>query len=167
MAERTPAEEIETALGELEALVDAAERRPDKTGAQSAGRPDRYHVRSLFLPLGARLMELGPRSEELAPAIERARNLKERLGKPFALAVLDELSLACAEHVHAVDPRYLSLPNYDFEYTVEARDRLSARLLAAEVLELELPETLLAAVERADATLAPHLERWRETLGSG
>ena len=31
--------------------------------------------------------------------------------------------MACTEHVQSVDPRYLDLPNYDFEYTRAARER--------------------------------------------
>jgi hypothetical protein len=135
------------ALGELEELVTTPRR----------GRPNRYDARAVLISLGTLLRTEGP--EACRSEVERARRTGEALGESWASAVLGELSLACAEHVHAVDPRYLDLPNYDFAYTLRARERLEARLVAAEALGHGAPTPLLDGVRRSDERLAPHLPK--------
>jgi len=134
---------LEEALREVEAL------------GKDGGRADRHHARGLLVPLG----ELLDADADVATELERARSAVERLGASWPAALADELSLACAEHVHSVDPRYLSLPNYDWEYTLEARRRLEARIVACRALGFAFPDTLLESVHRADRTLAEHRGR--------
>jgi len=141
--DKTP---LETALADLEQL------------AARKGRPDRYHARALLVPLGERVRE-DPAAAQAW--IDRIRAAALPIRESWEEAVLSELSLACAEHVHAVDARYLDHPNYDFDYTLEARARLEARLLAARALAFEIPETLARGVERADRLLAPYVEKRR------
>jgi len=138
--------ELEDALEELEGLA-----RP--TG--ESRRPDRYDARALLIPLGAALRDEGDAAAQRWLA--RARAACDALGEAWENAVHSELALACAEHVHAVDRRYLELPNYDFEYTCKARERLEARLVAARALGHEVPESLVQGVVRADRILAPFL----------
>ena len=88
-----------------------------------------------------------------APMVWMSR-IGEATGDGWSEAVRAEVSLACAEHVHSVDPRYLDLPNYDLSYTRAARERLQARLAAAGALGIDVPETLLEGVRRADELLA-------------
>jgi len=137
--------ELETALTELEALARDGKRRPD-----------RYDARALLVPLGEVLLKEGP--NPVKDEVERARRAGEALGEPWEEAVRAELSLAAAEHVHAVDARYLDLPNYDFAYTLQARERLEARLAAAAELDFELGDALRDGIRRADEKLAPYLE---------
>ena len=68
----------------------------------------------------------------------------------------EELQLAASEHVHAVDPRWLNHPRYDMSYTLAARKRLEARILAAEALGTPLDGALAEAVRHADGLLAEH-----------
>ena len=158
---------LEQALVELEAMPERPRPR----------RPDRYDARALLVPLGTLLGGSGAPptlpdphgkagtassvvlNDELESAVTRAIAVGERLGNRWHEAVGAELSLACAEHVHAVDPRYLDLPNYDFEYTMRARERLEARLIAAERLDLTLPTGLLGGVRAADDRLRAHLSK--------
>ena len=130
-------EELEQALAALTALE------------RAEARPDRHHARAVLVPLG-RLAG----TEAAEPWLVRARRAGAGLGEGWIEAVRAELALACAEYVHAVDARYLDLPNYDFAYTFGARERLEARLLAARALALEPPATLLEGVRRADELLA-------------
>ena len=150
---------LEAALDELAAI------------AKRGGEPNRYHARELLVALGNALLgdtgdalEVEPEdltasapAGDVVPYLERALELGERLGPSWRAAARTELELACAEHVHSVDPRFLSLPNYDWDYTLSARQRLTARLAAAQRLGLDLPETLLARVEEADERLREHL----------
>ena len=138
--------DLETALVELERLA----RDPQC-------RPDRHHARALLVPLGELLLAEGPNS--VREAVERAREAGETLGEGWEEALRSELSLAAAEHVHAVDARYLALPNYDFAYTVRARERLEARLAAAAELDFELRGALRDGIRRADERLAPYLDQ--------
>ncbi len=133
-------EELEQALAALAALE------------RAEARPDRHHARALLVPLG-RLFGSGG-TDAAEPWLARARRAGAGLGEAWIEAVRAELALACAEYVHAVDARYLELPNYDFAYTFGARERLEARLLAARALALEPPATLLEGVRRADELLA-------------
>jgi hypothetical protein len=61
--------------------------------------------------------------------------------------------------VRSCDPRYLDHPKYDLVYTVEARERLEARLVVAEKLGLPADEAMLEAVERADGLLQSRLDQ--------
>jgi len=126
--------------------------------AGKKGLPNRYHARALLVPLGFLVQE---DADAAGAWIERIRQATAPFDEAWREAVEAELSLACAEHVHAADPRYLDLPNYDFEYTLGARERLEARLQAARVLALEVPPTLERGVERADRLLAPYVARRR------
>jgi len=119
--------------------------------------PDRQLVRALLLALGRLALTEGE-----SGARGRARELREAAeghGEAWEQALESELSLAVAEHVHSVDPRYLELPSYDFAYTIAARERLEQRLRACELLDWRVPESLLDQVAAADARLAPYLDR--------
>lgn len=129
------------AVTELEALARAGER------------PNRYHARAVLVPYGRLLLAHGEGALD-AELEARLEAFAETLGQAWAEAIQAELSLACAEHVHAADPRYLGLSNYDWEYTLAARGRLEARLVAADRWDSPCPPALRAAVERADALLA-------------
>lgn len=146
------------ALEELDRALDALERL-----ARADGRPSRHEARAILVPLGTALAE-GAKGTEAR--IARLRQAVERLRESWEAAVHEELSLACAEHVQAVDPRYLGLPDYDFDYTVGARARLQARLRAAEALGIEAPRPLWLQVEQADAVLKDYL-RAREPGSEG
>lgn len=141
---------VDEALAELQATL-RAERRPHRT-----------HARALLVPLGELLVAAAetPAAEtppaELGERLERIRALGQT-SPAWIEAVTEELELACAEHVRSVDPRFLALPRYDWDYTLEARRRLTARLVAARSLGLPLPERLLARVAEADRMLEQHL----------
>ena len=141
--------DIDRTLSELEEL------------ARKKGTPTRYHARELLVALGSELVaareEQEAIPEELALRFERAASIHGALGEVWERAVMAELELACAEHIHSVDPRFLSLPNYDWAYTLAARERLTARLAAAKQLQLAVPELLLGRVEVADKMLDEHL----------
>jgi hypothetical protein len=76
------------------------------------------------------------------------------------------MELSCTEHVQAIDPRYLDHPRYDFDYTVQARQRLEMRFNALDLLGVDADEVLLAQVARADAILEPYLQRKDGQTGS-
>ena len=116
-------------------------------------KPTRQHARSVLIALG-RLPDLPVDGNAWR---ERVAAAVHPLSEAWEAAVQDELLLACTEHVTSVDPRYLDHPRYDFEYAIRARERLEARLLAAEVLGHPVDASLLAKVERADARLEPYL----------
>ena len=118
--------------------------------------PDRQLVRFAFLALGRIALDEGlavakPLGKELSVA---AAPHEEH----WTEAVDSEIYLAVTEHVNSVDPRYLDHPQYDFAYTVSARERLEARLRALEALEWNVDESLLDQVSAADGRLAPYLE---------
>lgn len=122
--------------------------------------PDRQIVRLAFLALGSIALEEG---DEVAASLaqtllEAARPHEERWDE----AVESEMTLAATEFVQSVDPKYLDNPIYDFEYTVAARERLEARLRAAELLSVSLPEGLLEQISASDERLAPYLETRRK-----
>jgi hypothetical protein len=101
--------------------------------ASRKGRPGHFQARDVLLALGRHLEE----DEEAAGgAAERARRAAARLGEAWKRAVESELTLAVAEFVRAVDPRYLDLPNYDHDYTRASRQRLGWRLDAARAFAL-------------------------------
>ncbi len=137
---------LETALSRLEEL-----RRKRR-------RPERRDAREVLVPLGELLLRGDPAAQPLA---ERARVLL--IGwEQGQQAAASELALACAEHVHSVDPRYIGLADYDVDYTLAARERLRARTSAAEALGLAVPSALARAVAGADARLEAFLARRSE-----
>ena len=118
--------------------------------------PDRFLARAALVGLGRLELEQEGTGKPLAlELIEAAKPVQEA----WVEAVEAELTMACTEHVRSVDPRYLDKPIYDFEYTIAARERLEARLIAAGLLDLEVPEKLLDQVAEADRVLAPYLEK--------
>jgi len=132
---------------------------------ETAGKapPGRWEARAVLVPLGLLLQARG--REALSDALQR---LDKALGKhrdSWRRAVEEELSLACAEHIQGVDPRYLDLASFDWDYLMEARERLEARRVAAEALEIPLPAHLWAQVVSADERLRPHMDARRPPRG--
>ena len=145
----TPAEALEEALTALAADL------------KGKGVPHRYDARAILVPLG-QLMMASTEADGITEAggdwVERIQALMEPVMDFWQGAVEEELSLSCSEHIRAVDPRFLDHPGYDFPYTISARARLEARLLACQALDLEVTEGLLDRVAEADARLAPYLD---------
>lgn len=132
-------------------IAEAVERM---AAAVSEGRaPHRHDARDILVPLGLLLIE---GDKEANGHLGRVRELGKAWGEAWEAAVAGELSLACAEHIHAADPRFLHLPNYDWGYTRDARKRLEARLLAAQAIGLEADEHMIAGVDKADEVLGRH-----------
>lgn len=122
--------------------------------------PTRHHARALLIALGERLPAEPQLAARTVAALESA--LGPRL-RAWEVAVADELQLACNEHVRSVDPRYLGHPRYDWEYTLLARQRLAARLRAADALGARVDPELLRKVQRADRWLTERMPNaWRE-----
>jgi len=118
-------------------------------------RIDRLHAREVLLAIGERVLgEDLPAADEL---VRRVRELTAARDADWQAAARDEILMASTEHVRSVDPRYLSRPDYDLAYTVEARAGLEARLRAAELLGIELAPGLLDRVSAADRLLEPFL----------
>lgn len=118
--------------------------------------PTRWHARALLLALGQALLE---GREADSQAIEaKLGSLAPALRPAWVRSVQDELNMACTEHVRSADPRYLSRPDYDWGYTLAAREELEARLRAVEALDIEIPSALLEQVQLADARIAPFLK---------
>ena len=141
---QNPATQLTHALAENEELV--AKKR----------KPSRFDVRALFVPLGALILEgdiVG-----LSPTLEHLATFISPDDEDWQKAVAEELGLAAEEYSLSVDPKYLSLPNYDFDYTERAREMLECRLRAAEHLGFGLPEGLQGRIQRADALLEPYLD---------
>ena len=135
----------------LDALREAAARGRD---------PTRHQARELLLALGAALTSGATgEAESAAVALENLVASKAAFRDRWRAAVADELALACAEHVHSVDARFLDHPHYDWEYTTKARERLELRLRAAERLGVPADPSHRARVERADRELAAAAER--------
>ena len=139
---------LQAAISRLEALL------KEKRG------PTRHDARELLIALGE-MLGAGPEAEieDGVEAVARITSSDSTFAAAWRAAVADELSLACTEHVRSVDPRYLELPRYDFEYTLAARERLEHRLRAAERLGLPATTAWLEQVARADRLLAERLER--------
>lgn len=118
------------------------------------GRPlERGLVRPLLLELGALLEEQsGPEPQAL---IDRIQALLQPRAAEWSGHLRAELEQAAQEYDQCVDPRYLSRADYDLGYTLRARDRLRARLLAAAALGDRLPDELENRIRAADARLAP------------
>ena len=114
------ASEVEEALANLERVVRAGQE------------PSHYVARHVLLTLGRALREEAAAS--CSAWLERARAAGNAAGEAWGSAVRDELTLACGEFAQCVDPRYVGLPNYDFEYTRAARARLEDRLSSAREL---------------------------------
>ena len=121
--------------------------------------PTRHDARALLVPLGQLALDHEEDEATLAPYLAEVRPLIDARPEAWALAMDEEISLASAEHVQAVDPRFLEHPRYDFGYTVAARARLEARLQACQVLGHPVPEAPLDRIARADEALRPYLER--------
>jgi len=118
-------------------------------------RIDRLHAREVLLAIGERVLGEDPAgAEELARRVREVTSAREA---DWLAAARDEILMASTEHVRSVDPRYLSRPDYDLAYTVEARAGLEARLRAAELLGIELAPGLLDRVAAADRLLEPYL----------
>jgi hypothetical protein len=135
---------------DLPAALELLRKAVDKPG-----NLDRHLVRAVLLPLGALLIH--PGDEDQDAILTEIRELVEPAEKAWREALEFELKLAASEHIQSVDLRYLSRPDYDFEYTMRARERLEARLAAAEALGWPADAELLQRVQRADATLEPFL----------
>lgn len=114
---------------------------------------DHHLVRAILVPLGF-LIEAG---EDTGAELERLGALIERRRQAWENALRFELKLAVSEHVLSVDLRFLNRPDYDFDYTLRARDRLQARLTAADALDMPAPGALVKQVKQADAILEPYL----------
>lgn len=138
------AAEVEKALGTLEELA----RRGD--------RPSHYVARHLLLSIGAVLRARAP-EEEVSRIMERARVAGRATEPGWGEAVRTELALACGEFAQCLEPRYLSLPGYDIDYTRAARSRLEDRLLAARALGFDLAPRDQGLLELADQVLAQFL----------
>jgi hypothetical protein len=139
------ARDLEAAITDLEDL------------ARRGRQPSHYAARHLLLELGEALAADG--LEASRGPLDRALAAGSRLEPGWSAAVREELSLAAAEFARCLEPRYLSLPNYDLEYTRGARARLEDRLRAARALGFELPEREGAMVELADRVLATLAEK--------
>jgi hypothetical protein len=141
----------------LPARLDRALEELEATCAAKRPHPTRHDARAVLVPFGLLLMEgasLG--LEDSAERVERAtRTCSDR----WRHAVTEEIQLACAEYVTSVDERYLPLPNYDFDYTSRARERLEARLLACDALGYPLPANTRSRIAEADRIYEPYLAR--------
>jgi hypothetical protein len=128
---------------------------------EEAGRkgwiPSHYLAREVLLALGRWIREHGAAPAD--PWVGRAREAGRALGGGWTQAVAAELSMACAEFAQSVDPRYLDLPDYDLDYTLEARARLEDRLVAARELGSRPADREAEIVGMADQVLAAHLRR--------
>jgi len=139
-----PATELTLAMSENEDLV------------QGKRRPSRFDVRALFIPLGALVLE-GDLAG-LAPTLEHLGSFIRSDNEDWQRAVEEELALSGEEYCLSVDPKYLDLPNYDFDYTARSRETLECRLRAAELLGFGAPEGLQGRIATADSLLEPYLD---------
>jgi len=114
---------------------------------------DHHLVRAILVPLGS-LIEAG---EDVDAELERLGGLIEPRKQLWEQALQFELKLAVSEHVLSVDLRYLTRHNYDFDYTLRARERLQARLTAADALDTPVPASVIKQILQADAILEPFL----------
>jgi len=137
------AKEAEKAIASLEEL------------ARRKASPSHHLARAVLLTIGQAVREGGPGSCDAL--FERARSAGREAGPAWGEAVQTELTLACGEFAQGVDPRFLSLPNYDLEYTRAARRRLADRLEVARELGFGLAPREAQVLELADRVLARHL----------
>jgi hypothetical protein len=141
---KNPREDVTYACTELQRRLKAKEV------------PDRQLVRFALLAIGQIALEEGmPSAKPLAAELLAAATAHE---EKWTEALDSEISLAVAEHVGSVDPKFLDHPSYDFTYTIAARERLEARLRAMEAMNAIVDEKLLDQVSAADERLAPYLE---------
>jgi hypothetical protein len=145
-----PRDELERALAQLAGWID--ERK----------KPTRHQARALLVALGRWIRHGAPSGDQVSAVRDRLRAIVHPLAEGWEAAVLDELILACTEHIRSVDPRYLDHPRYDFAYPIEARERLESRLVAAAALGMSPSPELLARVTRADELLRPYVRRFQE-----
>ncbi len=141
--------------GQSESPFQATLAELDKL-AQEHKAPNHYHARFLLLALGFTLLEEGE-----TEATEQAAKIllhTEPHGEAWEHAVAEEFSIACAEHIQGVEPRYLELENFDFEYVKRARERLEARFQAAALLGIGVEASLLKQVTSADERLESFLK---------
>jgi len=111
-------------------------------------RIGRWDARAVLVPLGRLVLARG--EEGAREELERVRAAALRHGPAWEAAVQEELSLSCAEHIQGTDARYLTLPTFDWDYVLEARERLEARVRAARALGTEPPPALWGLVLEAD-----------------
>ena len=117
----------------------------------------RQDLREVLVSIGRLILD--EQEAAAAPELTRLAAVRDQGGERFAQALREELAMAVTEHVRSCDPRYLDNPKYELVYPIEARERLEARLEAAERLGLPAEDALLEAVSRADALLQPLLDR--------
>lgn len=124
-------------------------------GEKAAVEP--RHARLLLVALGQAAVEDGPELPEelLGAAVDRIAARRAA----WEAAIGRDLELAVWEFDTSIDPRYLDRQDYDHAYTREARERIEARLVALDLLDLEWPEALGAALADADARYAPFADR--------
>jgi hypothetical protein len=118
------------------------------------GAPEPRHARRLLVALGLAAIE----AEGAWPA-ELAGRVNARLAarrEAWERAIARDLELAVWEFDTSVDPRYLPRPDYDHGYTREARERIDARLVALDLLDLDFPESLGEKLSAADARYEPY-----------
>jgi len=125
--------------------------------AQRRGPPGRRDARALLVPLGRLLLARGEGGCE--GELRQVRAAVAPLGPAWEAALREELSLACAEHIQGTDPRFISLPNFDWSYVLEARERLEARVRAARALGGEPPAALWNEVQAADRRVQTRREK--------
>jgi hypothetical protein len=110
--------------------------------------PTRLDARPVLLEIG-RLLALGETSD-----LDSAKRRISAFSAPFAdawsAAVRDEIAMAATEHVRSADPRYLAHPKYDWEYAIEARERLGWRMKAVQFLGMPPDPSQMTSIERAD-----------------
>lgn len=119
--------------------------------------PTRQHARGVLVGLGLAILD--GRAGDEADGFARVAAWIARAPEAWKAAFDSELAMAVTEHVRSADARWIAKPEYDWDYVLDARHRLEARLACAEQLQVEVPEELLEAIARADSVLAPHLER--------
>jgi hypothetical protein len=117
----------------------------------------RREVRAILLPLGALLSET--EADDSARWLGEVCEIAALGGQRWKDALESELQLAATEYIQAVDPRYLGVPGYDFAYTLDSRERLEVRRVAARALSYELPQATLLQIESADEQLEAELHR--------
>jgi hypothetical protein len=122
-------------------------------------RPNRHHARPLLVGLGQLLLSGTP--EEAESVKQRLQRLPPAVAEAWPPAVADEIGMAGTEYIRSADPRYLDHEKYDWEYTLEARERLADRLRAVRFLGIEVEPSLLAGIERADRGIASRRPGWR------
>ena len=132
-------DELDRALSSLDALVERHRL------------PTRHDARPILLGIG-RLLGAGS-PETLLTANRRISALPPAFAEAWSAAVRDELSMAATEYVRSADPRYLGNAKYDWEYTLEARERLGWRLRAVQYLGIALDADQLSGIQRADRIL--------------